>query len=234
APSDPEEFKQSALTSLALLFLKAKVLTSFARDAIRDALAAAQNSGDPEISGFALRAFPADVLRKTRDRKPPRPNRNDRPRILLIHGRDELNLHRLETFMSDQLGLSVEVLRYPPGRSMIEVMEAKIRGISFAMVLLTPDDVVDVDVDVEGTHYTARPNVLLELGWVYARLGRPRVCILVKKGTRLPSDLSGIKRIDFTDSVLEFLGDVSRFDFVENVLEVSSQLHAELELAGVA
>ena len=63
----------------------------------------------------------------------------------------------------------------------------------------------------------ARPNVIFELGWFYGRLGRDRVCILYRKGTSIPSDLGGIGRGEFTDSV------------EEKIIEIE----AELEAAGL-
>ena len=44
---------------------------------------------------------------------------------------------------------------------------------------------------------------VIELGWFYGRLGRERVCILFKKGTRIHSDLDGINRIPFGRSMTE-------------------------------
>jgi predicted nucleotide-binding protein len=48
-----------------------------------------------------------------------------------------------------------------------------------------------------------RPNVVFEIGWFYGRLGRGRVCILFKEGTRIHSDLDGVVRVQFTTSVEE-------------------------------
>lgn len=49
----------------------------------------------------------------------------------------------------------------------------------------------------------ARPNVIFELGWFYGRLGREKVCILFKKGTKMHSDLDGISRIEFNNLINE-------------------------------
>lgn len=54
------------------------------------------------------------------------------------------------------------------------------------------------------------PNVTFELGWFYGRLGRSKVCILSRKGTKIHSDLDGINRIDFTESVEERIGEIER------------------------
>ena len=79
---------------------------------------------------------------------------------------------------------------------------------------MTPDDLVEFE---EHRYRQARPNVYFELGWAYRYLGRSRVCILVKKGTQMPSDLHGINRLDFE----------------KNVMEVAHQLQSELESSGI-
>ena len=138
-----------------------------------------------------------------------------KPKILLIHGSDQLNVLLLEKFIVSRWRCTVVILNDLPGcgRTIIEKFEQEAKGAIFALALFTPDDFVRF----KGRSYRQpRPNVTLELGWAYGTLGRARVCILFKKGTRLPSDLHGINRIDF----------------VESVLEVSYQLQTELESTG--
>ena len=50
-----------------------------------------------------------------------------------------------------------------------------------------------------------RPNVALELGWFYGQLGRAKTCILLRKGTTLPSDLAGVDTPFFERTVKEVL-----------------------------
>ena len=42
----------------------------------------------------------------------------------------------------------------------------------------------------------ARQNVIAELGWFAGRLGRNRVCALVKGKVELPSDFAGVGYVD--------------------------------------
>lgn len=58
--SDSDELKRSALDGLALLFLKARELTTSADARVRAAFTASRNSPDPQISDFAQRAFLAN------------------------------------------------------------------------------------------------------------------------------------------------------------------------------
>ena len=65
-------------------------------------------------------------------------------------------------------------------------------------MLLTHDDIINTS---DANYAQARPNVLFELGWFYGRLGRKNVCIIMKEGTKIHSDLDGISRIKFVDKI---------------------------------
>jgi predicted nucleotide-binding protein len=129
--------------------------------------------------------------------------------VFLIHGHDELNVLRLKELLRDRWNLEAVVLGLKPGkgRTLIEKFEEEAQRAVFALALFTPDDVVNV----EGEEYSQpRPNASFELGWFYGRLGRQRVCILFKRGTRIHSDLDGISRIEFGDSILEKVDELER------------------------
>jgi predicted nucleotide-binding protein len=97
----------------------------------------------------------------------------------------------------------------------------------YAFVLLTPDDVggenlqrIEMDVLKTGNKRLkdlninfrprARQNVILELGYFYARLHRKRVCCLYKEGVEIPSDISGLIYKKFSKSIKEMEGDIRR------------------------
>ncbi|MDY6875340.1 MAG: nucleotide-binding protein [Chloroflexota bacterium] len=129
--------------------------------------------------------------------------------VFVIHGHDELNLLRLKEFLRERWGLEPVVMFGEPGRgrTLIEKFEDEAQRSSFALALMTPDDLIQVG---DGTYAQARPNVIFELGWFYGRLGRERVCILFKEGTRLHSDLDGISRIEFQDDVRKKIGEIEK------------------------
>jgi hypothetical protein len=122
--------------------------------------------------------------------------------VFVIHGHDELNLLRLKEMLRERWNLEPIVMSGRPGkgRTLIEKFEDEAQSAVYAIALMTPDDVVSID---GGTYTQARPNVVFELGWFYGRLRRDRVCILFKEGTHIHSDLDGISRIEFTESVGE-------------------------------
>jgi predicted nucleotide-binding protein len=212
--SESEERRRSALTSLALLPVKAKGLSESADSRLRAAFTFARESREPEISDFARRVPLRNAAVVGRSKTSRAGLSRARPRkVLVIHGRDRLNTLLLNQLVHDHWGFSaVEVKEHPAsGRTFIERFEREAIGADFAIVLLSPDDLSESGRTV---HLS---NVVFELGWAYARLGRSRVCLLVKKGTNLPSDLEGINRIDFE----------------ETVRDVTRQLQAELESAGI-
>jgi predicted nucleotide-binding protein len=135
---------------------------------------------------------------------------------LVIHGRDELNLLRLKELLRDRLGLELVLLSDRParGHTIIEKFEHEAATADFAIALMTPDDLVEFE---KKRYCQARPNVHFEIGWAYCYLGRSRVCILVMKGTHIPSNLDGINRVEFEKSVNE----------------AAHQLECELESAGI-
>lgn len=133
--------------------------------------------------------------------------------VFVIYGHDATNTLQLRNLLRERYQLEPIILSERPGsdRTLIEKFEEEATKASFAFALLTPDDLI------EGTgqgYAQARPNVVFEVGWFYGRLGRKRVCILFKEGTRIHSDLDGILRIQFRESVQE------------KVVEIENELRA--------
>jgi len=168
-----------------------------------------------EIVKNPERVLDAPVAAELPPRAPaPLPNSNV---VFIIHGHDELNLLRLRNLIRDRWKLESIVLAKEAGkgRTVIEKFEEEAKRASFALALLTPDDIITVE-DKED-YAQARPNVIFELGWFYAKLGRRNVSILCKTGNKIHSDLEGISRIEFNN----------RID------DVASQIEDELVAAGV-
>ena len=75
--------------------------------------------------------------------------------------------------------------------------------------MFTPDDIV---TNGEQQYFQARPNVIFELGWFYANLGRSRVCILDQESeqSKIFSDLQGILRMQFKENISERYMEIER------------------------
>lgn len=122
--------------------------------------------------------------------------------VFIVHGHDETNLLRLNAMLKDRFQLKPVILmdEASAGETVIEKFERVAGDAAFCIVLLTPDDQIAKASEIV---VQARPNAIFELGWFYGRLGRSRVCILMKRGTTIHSDLAGIVRIEFIEKVEE-------------------------------
>jgi predicted nucleotide-binding protein len=114
----------------------------------------------------------------------------DSRKVFLVHGHDEAAKQSVARLL-EKLGLQPIILHEQPnkGQTVIEKFEAN-SDVGFAVVLLTPDDVGRATSDKK-LKPRARQNVVLELGYFFAKLGRARVCALYK-GVELPSDVVGV------------------------------------------
>lgn len=111
-------------------------------------------------------------------------------RIFIVHGHDEGARQTVARFI-EHIGFEAIILseQANQGRTVIEKIEAH-GDVDFAVVLLTADDVGGKDAD--SLRPRARQNVLLELGYFIARLGRERVCTLAKGDLEIPTDFAGV------------------------------------------
>jgi predicted nucleotide-binding protein len=100
------------------------------------------------------------------------------------------------------MGLDPVVFDEPPtgGRSAVEQLEHLAGGISYAIVVLTPDDFGGSSTLAEQTSRRARQNVIFELGYFAAKLGRGRVCALLRGEVEIPSDYQGVQYVAMDES----------------------------------
>jgi Predicted nucleotide-binding protein containing TIR-like domain len=112
-------------------------------------------------------------------------------KVFIVHGHDGearetvarflANIHLEPIILHEQANL---------GRTVIEKVEAN-SDVGFAVVLLTPDDLGRAKNEAE-LEPRARQNVLLELGYFIAKLGRENVCALKRGEVLIPSDFAGV------------------------------------------
>lgn len=110
-------------------------------------------------------------------------------KVFIVHGHNnEMKLAVARTI--EQLGLQPIILHEQPnkGRTIIEKFESLSENVSFAIVLLSSDDTMS-----DGKH-RARQNVIFELGYFIAKLGRENVVALYDTSTEveIPSDITGV------------------------------------------
>jgi predicted nucleotide-binding protein len=115
-------------------------------------------------------------------------------RVFIVHGHDDAARESVARLV-ERAGLEAVILREQPnqGRTIIEKFEKHSETAGFAIVLLTPDDVGGPDgTAIEQLRPRARQNVVAELFFFIGKLGRNKVCALVKGNIELPSDFAGV------------------------------------------
>lgn len=127
-------------------------------------------------------------------------------KVFIVYGRDDGAKNEL-IGMVESWGLEALTIDRLPvhGRTIIEQLEHYIPQTNYGVVLATPDDIGCLDDGNMDIKHRARQNVVLELGMLFAKLGRSRVTVLVKSGINFerPSDIAGIMYKEYVNSVYE-------------------------------
>lgn len=102
--------------------------------------------------------------------------------VFIVHGHDEQTKESSARFV-ENLGLNAVILHEQPseGKTIIEKLE-KHTDAACAVILFTPDDVGSSSSSPEDLQPRARQNVLVELGYMAAKLGRDRPTSTVEPG----------------------------------------------------
>lgn len=112
-------------------------------------------------------------------------------KVFIVHGHD--NEAKIETArVIEKLGLQAIILHEQAsgGGTIIEKIE-RYSDVGFAVVLYTPCDLGHSQKDTIPKS-RARQNVVFEHGYLIGKLGRNRVCALVKGDIETPGDISGV------------------------------------------
>jgi predicted nucleotide-binding protein len=120
-------------------------------------------------------------------------------KVFIVHGRDNGAKHEVARFL-ERLGLEPVILHERPnsGRTLISKFREESADITFALVLMTPDDVGGlVGSDPKPR---ARQNVIFELGFFIGQLGPRNVCALVSGDIEKPSDFEAVVYVQYGPS----------------------------------
>lgn len=155
----------------------------------------------------------------------------DKRNVFIVHGRDHEPMKELKTMLRE-FGLNPIVLHEQSGGALtlVEKLEKYARGAGYAFVILTPEDVGGhkdemrkklgasepwfkrpvvsmganiMDDVLEDFEPRARQNVIFEMGYFFALLGRKNVCCLLKGKMEKPTDIDGVEYGHFNSSVNE-------------------------------
>ncbi|MBK8511685.1 MAG: nucleotide-binding protein [Saprospiraceae bacterium] len=118
-------------------------------------------------------------------------------KAFVVHGHDEAAKEKTARFL-EKLTLKPIILSECGGIDSIIKKIEMYSDVSFAVILLTPDDEGRKSGSNDLTP-RARQNVILELGYFIARLGPENVFVLKKGNIELPSDYNGIMYISMDD-----------------------------------
>lgn len=120
--------------------------------------------------------------------------------VFVVHGHDNEAKEAVARFL-EKLGLRAIILHEQPNlnRTIIEKLEGN-ANVSFAVVILTPDDLGFPMGRSDLTKTRARQNVIFELGFFIGRLTRAKVCALYRGDVELPSDYSGVVYLPLDDA----------------------------------
>lgn len=118
----------------------------------------------------------------------PKPNS-----VFIVHGHDDGTKHAVARFL-ERIGVQPVILQEQinNGRTVIEKFEKFAERAGFAVILITPDDFGYAANRPDQIQSRPRQNVVLELGYFAAKLGRERTLVLVKGEVEMPSDVIGL------------------------------------------
>lgn len=120
-------------------------------------------------------------------------------RVFIVHGHNREAKFEVQALLG-RLGLEGVILDEQSGRgeTIIEKFEREADGAAFAVVLLTADDKGGIaSAGPDELRPRARQNVILELGYFAAKLGRGHVCALRQGAVEIPSDYNGVQYLDY-------------------------------------
>jgi len=120
--------------------------------------------------------------------------------IFIVHGRDTLRAESVAHTVATATGRKTIILRDEAnlGQTLIEKFEKHAAEVSYAVIILTPDDHGALAGET-GTRPRGRQNVIFEMGYFYGLIGRRKVSVLICPGVEKPSDMDGIAYITFDD-----------------------------------
>ncbi len=121
-------------------------------------------------------------------------NMPEKAKVFLVHSWNSKLKNEVHLFLFTELQLPVVVMDASPmgGRTLPEKFEATAQEASFAVVLITADEQVTKE---DGSPiWRIRPNVLLEIGYFWGKLGRKNLAIIIERASEIeiPTDLAGI------------------------------------------
>jgi len=116
----------------------------------------------------------------------------NKSKVFIVHGHnDHLKVEVARTLEKFKLKPIILHEQSNNGKTIIEKFE-KFSDVSFAVILLTADDLGNSKNNIDTPNKRARQNVIFELGYFIGKLGRENVMTLKEEGVEVPNDISGV------------------------------------------
>lgn len=121
-------------------------------------------------------------------------------KVFLVHGHNNELKETVARFL-EKIDLHPIILheQASKGQTIIEKFE-EYSDVSYAVVLMSPDDVGNSVANKDNLNYRARQNVIFELGYFFGKLGRKNVCALLNGDIERPSDYDGVIYLGFDNN----------------------------------
>ncbi|WP_156750477.1 nucleotide-binding protein [Mycobacterium sp. 852013-50091_SCH5140682] len=121
----------------------------------------------------------------------------DKTAIFIVHGRNSERKETVARFVRNLTGIEPIILheQVSGGSTILEKLEKYAATAGFAIVLATGDDLGRAATDT-ADRPRARQNVVFEMGYFFALLGRDRVVMLYDADVETPSDLDGLVYVE--------------------------------------
>jgi len=115
-------------------------------------------------------------------------------KIFIVHGRDEIRKLEVQRFVESVTNREAVILADVAGRSqnLLEKLTTYVSESAFAVVIMTGDDEGHCKSEPNVVAPRARQNVIFQLGFCIAKLGRECVVVLYEEGVDIPSDFAGV------------------------------------------
>ena len=118
--------------------------------------------------------------------------------VFIVHGHDVGLKNEVARFITN-MGYEPIILHEQPnaGKTIIEKIES-LSNVCYAIILYTPCD-MGASKKTKELLPRARQNVVFEHGYLIGRLGRKRVCALIKEDVERPGDIDGVIYVEYDD-----------------------------------
>lgn len=144
--------------------------------------------------------------------------------VFIVHGHDSGLKNEVARFITES-GYRPIILHEQPnaGKTIIEKIETYTNA-CYAIILYTPCD-KGAQRDGEQLLPRARQNVVFEHGYLIGKLGRERVCALMKNDVETPGDINGVVYVAYDEHGAWKNAIAKEFDALGLKININALLH---------